>query len=200
MRRRIRWGIALLGVALTLVILGGWSLPWWLIASPSVPAAEVILHYPIETSPLVDEYVAALNHQKVAPKIVCISKPVLCELYSADYARQRLMALGVPAEDVLTLHLPNANCVAENLPRIIAMVKAHGWQQAVMVVRAPFSRIEGKLTAKYFEQAELRVTVTSAPKDRERFGIGWWTDHKTAQNTIQATISALLDPLYPECR
>ena len=55
MRRRIRWGIALLGVALTLVILGGWSLPWWLIASPSVPAAEVILHYPIETSPLVDE-------------------------------------------------------------------------------------------------------------------------------------------------
>lgn len=198
--RWLRWGLIILSTVTLLGALVFLSLPRWLITSSPVPVADVILHFPNESSPLTDEYVVDLYRQKIAPKIVCISKPALCELYSADYTRQRLIALGVPAEDVLTLHLPNAECVAPNLPRVAAMVKEHKWQQAVMVVRAPFTRTDGPLANRHFGQFDLRVAVTSAPQDREKFMGRWWTDHKTAQLTIQAAITALLDPLYAECR
>ncbi|HEX4946349.1 MAG TPA: hypothetical protein VFZ34_06795 [Blastocatellia bacterium] len=199
-RQWLRWSLALLGIALLLVVLGGWLLPKWLIASPPVSSADVILHFPNEGSPLADAYSVELYRQKIAPKIVCISKPAVCELYSADYARQRLIALGIPAEDVLTLHLPFAHCVAPHFPHIVAMAKANNWQRAIMVVRAPFTRSDGALAARHFGQAGLQVVVTSAPQDRERFAGRWWTDHKTAQLIIQAAITAPLDPLYPECR
>jgi uncharacterized SAM-binding protein YcdF (DUF218 family) len=198
--RRFRWATGLLCAALAVIVTGFFALPWLLLAPAETPPSDVILHYAIDPSTNADEYVAHLYRQNVAKKIVCISKASLCEIYPADYTRQHLIELGVPAEDVLTLHLPYDECVAQNLPYFTKKVKAHGWQRALLVLRPPFSRTEGNLAKKIFGQEGLPLAVTYSPNERQKFTTLWWTDHKTAQLTMDATVNFVLDQLYPACR
>jgi uncharacterized SAM-binding protein YcdF (DUF218 family) len=141
-----------------------------------------------------------LYQQKLAPKIVCISRNESCDVYPADDARRRLLALGIPAEDVLTLHLPRTECVAPVLPRIVEFVKANGWQQSLLVVSPSRSRSTGHIAQKYFQQAGLQLSVTYSPQAHQEATTRWWSSHQKAQNITEALISNVLDPLYSECR
>ncbi len=199
-RKRWKWAIAFLAV---LAIAGTIFavLPFLLVAPANTASADVILHFATSSHQTdADEYVAQLYQQKLAKKIVCISRNESCGVYPADDSRRRLLAMGIPAEDVLTLYLPRVECVAPNLPRIIEMVKANGWQQSLLVLSPTRSRVTGNIAAKYFQQAGLQLTISYSPQAYQEITTRWWSDHQTAQTTTEAIISMVLDPLYPECR
>lgn len=199
-RRRWKWAIAFLAL-FTIAATVFAFLPFFLVAPANTTRADVILHYATSSNPTeADDYVAQLYQQKLAPKILCISRNESCGVYPADDSRRRLLARGIPAEDVLTLYLPRAECVAPNLPRIIEMVKAHGWQQSLMLLSPTRSRLTGNLATKYFQQAGLQLFITYAPQAYQEITARWWADHQQAQTTTEAIISTLLDPLYSECR
>lgn len=198
--RRFRWAIASL-LALTLLVgITFFSLPWILISPAESASADVILHYAIAYNTGVDEYVAQLYRQQRGKKIVCISKASLCDIYPADYTRQHLIELGVPAEDVMVMHLPNYDCLAQVLPRFTEKTKAQGWQRALLVIRPSFSRFEGNLAKRYFNKEGLGLAVTYSPDEEQKFNARWWADHRTAQLTVESAINSALDQLYPECR
>jgi len=117
-KRQGRWLGALVGVAV-LGISGFFALPWMLIVPAELTYADVILHLAIDPHSEADFYVAQLYKQGRARKIVCMSPQVACDVYPADDAARHVMTLGVPREDVLTLHLPIVDCGAEHLPRIV---------------------------------------------------------------------------------
>ena len=199
-RRSWKWAMALLAIfAIAATVFA--FLPLLLVAPAQTTPADVILHFATSSSRTpADDYVAQLYQQKLAQKIVCISRNESCGVYPADDARRRLLAMGIPADDVLTLYLPRAECVAPNLPRMIEMVKAHGWQQSLMVLSPTRSRSTGNLARKYFQQAGLQLAITYAPQAYQEITTRWWADHQQAQTTTEAIISTLLDPLYIECR
>ncbi len=198
--RRWKWAIALLVIlALAGTIFA--YLPFLLVAPAQTRSADVILHFATASRhTYADEYVVRLYQQKLAKKIVCISRNESCGVYAADDARRHLLEMGIPAEDILTLYLPREECVAPTLPRMIEMVKAHGWQQSLMVLTPTRSRSTGRIAKKYFQQAGLQLTVTYSPQAYQDITTRWWANHQTAQTTTEAIISTLLDPLYPECR
>ena len=197
--RRWRWAIRGFLAFCLLACLVFFALPWLLITTPQAPPSEVILHYAVASNTEADDYVAQLYRQQVGGKIVCIALGTQCETY-ADYARQHLLELGIPADDVLTLPLPGAACLAPNLPRFTELMQAHHWQQAVLVVRPQVSRTDGELVRNYFQRAGLRLAVTHAPGDRAAFTALWWTKYPTAQAVIEAIVNGVLDRIYPECR
>ncbi len=199
-RRFLKWALALLLVfALAGTVFA--FLPLLLVAPAQPAPADVILHFATSSQRTpADEYVAELYQQKLAKKIVCISRAESCGVYAADDARRRVMALGVPAEDVLTLYLPRTECVAPNLPRLIELVKANGWQRSLLVLSPIRSRVTGNIAAQYFQQAGLGLTISYAPQAYQEITTRWWSDHQQAQTTAEAIISLVLDPLYPECR
>jgi hypothetical protein len=199
-KRRWKWAIALLIIvasAATVFIF----LPKFLLASSDPTPADVILHSATSSHRSeADDYVAQLYQQKLAKKIVCISRAESCGVYPADDSRRRLLERGVPAEDILTLYLPRAECVAPGFPRMIEMAKANGWQRGLLIVAPLRSRVTGKVAIKYFQQAGLQLSVAYAPQAAQEITTRWWRDHQTAQNTIEALISTVIDPLYAECR
>lgn len=199
-RRHWRWALA----ALVLLVLVGTVfvyLPHFLVAPAQTMPADVILHYATASQRThSDEHVVQLYQQKLAPKIVCISRNESCGVYPADDTRRRLLEMGIPADDVVTLHLPREECVAPSLPRIVELVKAHGWQKALLVVSPSRSRVTGNLAKQYFQQAGLQLAVTYSPQAYQEVTTRWWASHQKAQNITEALISTLLDPLYSECR
>src|SRR5262249_59080623 len=106
------------------------ALPKLLIAPMNAVKSDVILHGSIDMHSTADEYVVDLYRQGMARKIVCLSSQGSWELYPGDYAREHLISLGVPAEDVLSLRLPTVPCGAVNIPMIAEFVKAPGWRSA----------------------------------------------------------------------
>lgn len=199
-QRGWKWALALVLVAIVAGIAFVF-LPRLLVASANTASANVILHFATTSRHnSADDYVVQLYQQNLAKKIVCISRGEACGVYPADDTRRRLLARGIPAEDVLTLYLPYADCVAPNLPRIIEMVRANGWQQSLMVLSPTRSRVTGNIAAKYFQQAGLGLTITYSPQAYQEVTTRWWADHQKAQATTEAIISTFLDPLYAECR
>lgn len=199
-RRRWKWAIVLLAlITITATVFA--FLPFFLVAPANTKRADVILHYATSSSPTeADNYVAQLYQQKLAPKILCISRNESCGVYPADDSRRRLLAMGIPEQDVLTLYVPRVECVAPNLPGIIRVIKESDWQTSLLVLPPMRSRSTGSLATKYFQQAGLQLSVTYAPQSAQEITTRWWRDHQTAQNTTEALISTLLDPLYAECR
>ena len=136
--RKLQLLLALSVTILGLGVLSFFSLPWLLLASlptdaAQLPAADVIIHWASMPHSQADDWVAHLYQQGKAKQIVCVSTPVSWDVYAADFARQHLLTLGVPAEKVLTLRLEQEACVAPNIKRVAAYVKAQGWQSALVV-------------------------------------------------------------------
>lgn len=196
---RGRWLFVLVGLV---VLASAWvlSLPWWLIAPAEVTRADVILHLAMEPHADADLYVAQLYKQGRAGKIVCVSAQIACEVYPADDAAHHVIALGVPREDVSTLHLPIADCEAKNFPRIVEYVQTQGWHSALLIVNPVGSRSRRRLAQRYFGQAGLNVAVTYSPQDRQEFVHQWWRTHTKAQRMTATVMHVVLDLLYPECR
>lgn len=194
-----RW-LAACALSLLLVLLGFFSLPWWLIAPAETVPSEVILHLAVGDRSEGDEYVAELYRQGLARQVVCLSTPVAWQVYPADYARQHLIALGVPAENVLTFYIPALDCRAEALAVIADFVKQHGWHSALMVVDPAVSGWNKRLAKPLFAREQIEVAVTYAPRDRARLLEHWWREHWKTQRLIGEAMDVVVDLFYAECR
>lgn len=200
-----RWLRILFVLSLAFVIIGGiifFSLPWWLISPlptdiSQLPNADVIVHWATGPRARSDHWVAELYRQGKAKKIVCVSIPVSWDVYAADFARQHLIALGVPAENISTLHLEQEACAAPNAKRVAAHLKAQGWQRALVVtgVVTAGSRLE-----KYFQPEGLSLSRTYSPEDHADLTTGWWKEHWKIQYLVGSAMEILLDSFYVECQ
>lgn len=198
-RRRWRWWLVVPGATLGLALAGVAALPWLLVAPAQPGKAEVIVHLALDPHSHADFYVARLYEQGLAGTIVCVSSQIACEVYAADHAARHLVALGVPEADVLTLHLPQRECGAANLPRLVEYVQAHGWQNVLLVVNPVGSRPATWLASRYFGRAGIDLAMTYSPRDRRSFLHQWWHTHAKAQRMVTAALQAGLDLLYPQC-
>ncbi|HZS09072.1 MAG TPA: hypothetical protein VFD58_29835 [Blastocatellia bacterium] len=194
--RRSLTGLAVI-VAVCLIVF--FSLPRLLIAPSHIVPAEAILHYAIDPHSDADAWVAGLYRQGLVKKIVCVSRQASWELYPADFVRRHLIELGVPADDVLTLHLPMVDCMAQNLPRMVEFVKSQGWQNVVLLGRPADSRADGRLAKKYFAGAGVNAVVTYVPQEARELTDHWWAVHWKAQTMVDAAATTTLDLAYPEC-
>jgi hypothetical protein len=183
-----------------LLLLGFFSLPWWLIAPTQTVQSDVILHLAVNDQSEGDEYVAELYRRGLARQIVCVSTPVAWQVYPADYARQHLIALGVPAENVQTFYLPFLDCRAEALAVIAGFVKQRGWRNVLMVVDPSVSGRNKRLAQPMFAREQISFAVTYAPRDRERLLEHWWREHWKTQRLIGEALDAVVDLFYAKCR
>jgi hypothetical protein len=201
-RRWIFLWLGLGGVGIGILLF--FSLPWLLIARlptrpEQLPTADAIVHWAISPHAHADEWVVQLYQSGKAKKIVCASFQTSWDVYAADYVRQHLIELGVPAADVLTLHLPIEACAAPNTKRVAQFVKAQGWQRALVVVEPVGTVLTTRRIEKYFHQEGVEVTVSYAQKDREELVADWWKTHWKAQTIMQGAMSVVLDSFYSEC-
>jgi len=201
-RKRIWLRRALISLCLLLAgcVVLFFALPKLLIAPANVAKSDVILHSSISTQSTADEYVVDLYRQGVARKIVCVSSQISWELYPGDYAREHLISLGVPAEDVLSLRLPVAPCDAVNLPTVAEFVKAHGWRSALLITHPEDSRYAARVARRFFEREGVSTAVSYAPEDREELTRNWWRTHWKTQRMVAEAMSITLDLFYAECR
>jgi uncharacterized SAM-binding protein YcdF (DUF218 family) len=199
-RRWMRRALISLGLFLAICVALFFALPKLLIAPASATKSDVILHGSISPHSAADEYVADLYRKSVARKIVCVSSQVSWGLYPGDYAREHLISLGVPAEDVISMRLPTAHCGAENLPRVVEFVKANGWRSALLITHPEDSRYAGRLNRRYFEREGVAISVSYAPKDRAELTQSWWRTHWKTQRFVGEVLSVTLDLFYSECR
>lgn len=199
-KKWLRRALIAMGLSLAGCVALFFALPKLMIAPASAPKSDVILHGSIDAHSKADEYVAGLYRQGVARKIVCVSTPVSWELYPADYARARLIALGVLPEDVISLRLPIVPCVAVNAPTIVEFVKARGWKSALLITQPEDSRYFARLMRKYFEREGVALAVGYAPEDEEQLTRNWWRTHWKVQRFVGDAMSATLDLFYSECR
>lgn len=201
--RRRRWArraLISLGLSLAVCVALFFALPKLLIAPANATKSDVILHGSISPHSTADEYVADLYRKSVARKIVCVSSQVSWELYPGDYAREHLISLGVPAEDVISLRLPTVHCGAENLPRVVEFVKANGWRSALLITHPEVSRSAGRLNRRYFEREGIAISVSYAPQDRAELTQSWWSTHWKTQRFVGEVMNVTLDLFYSECR
>jgi hypothetical protein len=176
------------------------SAPKLLIAPAQMAKSDVILHSAISAHSKADEYVVALYRQGVARKIVCLSSQVSWETYPGDYVRERLISLGVRAEDVFSLRLPIAPCGAMNLPMVVDFVKERGWKSALLITHPENSRYAARLIHKYFGREGVATAVSYAPADRDELTNDWWREHWKTQRVVGQAMAITFDLFYPECR
>ncbi|HEX4951677.1 MAG TPA: hypothetical protein VFZ34_33775 [Blastocatellia bacterium] len=192
-------------LSLAFVMIGSaafFSLPWWLISplptdSAQLPNADVIVHWMTGPRSRLDHWVADLYRQGKAKKIVCVSIPVSWDVYAADFARQHLIAMGIPAEDISTLHLEQEACAAPNARRLAAHIKSQGWQSALVATGVITA---GNRLEKYFQQEGLALSCTYSPQDHAELTTGWWKTHWKIQYLVGNAMEIMLDSLYAECR
>lgn len=199
-KRWLRRVLIALGLSLAACVAVFFALPHLLIAPMETLKSDVILHGSISSHSKADEYIAGLYRQGVARKIVCVSAQVSRELYPADYAREHLISLGVPAEDVISMRLPIVPCAAVNLPTIVEFVKARGWKSALFITQPEDSRYAARLMRKYFGREGVALSVSYAPEDEEELTRNWWRTHWKVQRFVGDAMNVTLDLFYSECR
>ena len=200
--KRLRILLALGATILGLSGLGLFYLPWLLLSpvlteTTPLPAADVIIHWITISQSRADNRVMALYQQSKAKKIICVSMPVSWDVYAAEFTRQHLLALGVPAENVLTLHLPLEACPAPNERRVAQYVKAQGWH-SVLLITDPIAT--SNRVRKYFQQEGIHVSVTCVQEDQDELMRQWWKTHWKIQWITKSAFGILLDSAYAECR
>lgn len=198
-----RWGKRLL---LAVVLSVGLStllffcLPWLVIGRADTPASDVILHFALDERLNGDVYAAELLRQGKARHIVCLSSQASWQVYPADYARQHLIELGVPASQVTTFYLPAAPaCRAQLMPVIADYVKRQGWRRALMVVEPTVSAANRRIASRVFARAGLQLGLTYNPRDYAVLTTNWWREHWKTQRIIGEALSTGFDFFYPEC-
>ncbi|MCI0664353.1 MAG: hypothetical protein L0220_25120 [Acidobacteria bacterium] len=191
-------------ITLAVIITAGLSLfialPRLLIAPAKTEQVDVILHNAIDARSQTDDYVAELYRLGYAGKIVCISHQASWETYPADYARQHLIYMGIPEQNISVLHLPIPDCLAGNFRLIADYVNSQGWKKALLISYPQQSRYEGWLAGKIFEKQKIGLTVTYPPDDEDELTTNWWREHWKVQRMITAAIIIPLDRFYSECR
>lgn len=198
-----RWTYRVL-ISLGLLVAGCvalfFALPGLLIAPSSAAKSDVILLGALSKHSAADKYAIDLYRRGVARKIVCVSSQISLDLYPSDYVRDGLISQGVPAEDVISLHLPLAPCDGAQLPKIVEFVKANGWKSALCVTHPEDSRYSGSLARRFFEREGIALAVGYSQEDREELTRDWWRTHWKTQRMFGEAITIILDRFYSECR
>jgi hypothetical protein len=199
-RNKWHWFLIALFVLVSSILLSFFALPGLLIAAPQTGRVDAILHTVIDPRSSSDQYVVGLYHQGVASKIVCVSSQISVDLYPADYAREHLISLGIPAENVLSLRLPVTDCAAQSLKLIADYLKSSGGRSALLVCNPEDSRYGSFLARRVFDRQQLNLFVTYAPEDKEELTSQWWRTHWKVQRFVGQVINIPIDLLYSECR
>jgi hypothetical protein len=189
---------ALIDLSILAVILF-FSLPIFF-APARVAPADAILHLAIDSRSHGDEYVAKLYREGLAKTIVCATSQVSWEVYPADFARQHLVQLGIPAADISVMRLPILECGAEYRPLFASYLKEHGWRRVIFVVNPTLTRFGRWRAESYFHDAGIEATFTFVPEDRAEMLDAWWRTHWKAQYVVLALVNSSLDLLYARCR
>jgi hypothetical protein len=189
---------ALIVLAILAVILF-FSLPLFF-APARVAPADAILHLAIDSRSHGNEYVAKLYRDGVAKTIICATTQVSWEVYPADFARQHLIHLGIPAADVSAMRLPILECGAEYRPIFASYLKERGWRRVIFVVNPTLTRLGRWRAEGYFRDAGIEATFTFVPEDRAEMLDAWWRTHWKAQYVVLALMNSSLDLLYARCR
>ena len=174
-------------------------LPWLLIRPPEEVKSEVILYFGMSDKLATDMYVAELYRQGFGKPIVCLSRQITWQTYPGDFARDRLLKLGLPAADVMTFHLPRAACEAELTPLLLDYLKQQGWKRVLIVMNPPGSRATHRVLSSRLAQEQISLSITYAPVNRDELRGQWWRDHRNTQKLVGTGIEVLADLLYPSC-
>jgi hypothetical protein len=196
----LRRGLLALVAGAVLALLFFFSLPWLVIGPAETAPVDVILHFSIDERYDTDSYVAELYQRGLAREIVCLSSQVAWRVYPADYARQHLIQLGVPAQHVHTLYLPPVECRAQATPLVIAFLKQRGWQSAMMVIDPSISRVTRSRAISAYAREQIKLWVTYSPRDYKTLTDQWWREHWKTQRLTGEVLEAGFDLFYPECR
>ena len=145
------------------------------------------------------EYAAALYRQGYAPKIVCMSNAITCDIFPADFARAHLMALGVPAADILLLHTPDTDCRAQLFLPTVKFAQDHGWHSVAWLVDPAGSRATRRVLQPKFKAAGLAMFVAYPPAAGAELADGWWRSHWKMQRMTREPLENLMDVFYAEC-
>jgi hypothetical protein len=194
-----RLGLLLLALALGIGVAAYFGLPWLLVGEANPMRADVIIHLAIGERANADDYAAELYRQGVARKIVCASTQVSCKVFGAEYARRRLISLGVPAEDVQVLPMPETACRAQLVAPIYNLMKEHGWQSMLWVVPPAGSRVTRRVVQPKFKSLGIAMDLTYPAHRREEFLDDWWRQHWKMQAMIMEVLNVTVDGFYPEC-
>jgi hypothetical protein len=197
-RARLLFGAVFLAAGLAA---GGFLLlPRWLIIDSQPREAEVILHLSIGAHSRADQFIAGLYRPGVTRKIVCVSGQISWQEYPADYVARHLIELGVPAEGVTALHLPEFECRAEALTELARRARAEGGRRILLIVQPEDSRHLSHLAPRIFAREGLEAFVAYAPEDREDLVRDWWRVHWKVQRFVDEVMQVSLDMLYSNCR
>ncbi len=175
------------------------SLPWWLIRPAETTPSDVILYFTSDSASAPEQYIAGLSQQGLAQHIVCLSGQTTWKIFPSDFARERLLKLGLPPEKVTTLHLPRADCEAELSDILLAFIKQRGWKSVIIVTNPIASRATNRTLAPPFARAQIKLSVTYTPAEAEAWRGQWWREHRKTQQVIQQAIETALDLFYPHC-
>ncbi len=196
----LRWTAIILSLCAVLFVLVFFSLPWLLIRPSETVPSDVIFYSGSGDSAETNQYVADLYYQGLAKKIVCSSGQIAWNTYPADFVREQLLQLGIPAEDVTTFHTPRVDCGADLVPIFLNLFKEQGWQRVLIVANPIASRATRRVLGNRFEQAQIQFAITYAPAEREKFLGQWWRKHKQTQMVVQQGIETFVDLFYPHCQ
>ena len=146
-----------------------------------------------------DEYAVQLYRQGLVKKLVCVSNAMTCDVFPADYARQHLIALGVPESDVLMLHTPDTDCRAQLFPPMLKFTQEQGWRRIVWLVDPAGSRMTRRVHQPRYRAQGIEMWVTYPPDARTELLDGWWREHWKVQRLTRDALETTLDWFYVEC-
>ncbi len=194
--RRVALGLGVFAIFAVVIF---FSLPWLLIRPPEEVKSEVILYFGGSDQLATDRYVAELYRQNLGKQIVCLSGQITWQTYPGDFARDRLLKLGLPAANVMSFHLPRAACEAELAPVLLDYLKQHGWKRVLLVTNPAGSRATYRVLSSRLAQEQISLSVTYAPEDRDELRGQWWRDHRNTQKLVGTAIEVMADLLFPSC-
>ena len=175
------------------------GLPRFVVGEAEVQPVEALYLAAFDPRLQTDEYAASLYQQGLAHKIVCMSNAITCDIFPADFARQHLIELGVPAADVLILHTPDTDCRAQLFLPTLRFAQTHGWRRIAWIVDPAGSRFMRRVLQPKFKAAGLEMFVTYPPAARAELIDGWPRSHWKMQRMTREPLEVTLDFFYPEC-
>lgn len=196
----LRRGLKTLAVFSVLAIFTFFTLPWLAVGeTQAVPHVDAIYLMSFDPRLKADEYAVSLYRQGIASKIVCTSNAMTCDIFPADFARQQLIDLGIPPENVLVFHTPDTDCRAQLAPPTIAFAQIHGWHSLLWIGDPAGTRMGRRVLQPKFKAAGIELFITYPPTAKDELLDGWWRSHWKMQRMSREPLESGLDLFYSEC-
>jgi hypothetical protein len=198
--RWVRRGLIAVAALLLCVIVGFFALPRFVIGAADTPAVDALFVTAFDPRLNNNEYAVSLYRQGLTKKIVCMGNAITCDIFPADYARQHLLALGVPEADVLVLRTPDTDCRAQLFPPTVKFAQEQGWHRINWLVDPAGSRQMRNVLQPKFKAAGIEMFVTYPPAAKAELEQSWWRAHWKMQRMARDPLETTLDLFFAECR